>query len=160
MLACTCARIRHGFKRLFSRESLPSLGPGEIRGGKRDVQYDSPFMLVARWKYLVACIYTVPGYLCNRGTGSHCKMHYFSITRIASVIPFDRYTHHRGPAVARTRENSTSFHRERGRRRRRGRGPVLKTVRGRSGRSLSKTVTLRDGQCKLRWRIHMCREAV
>lgn len=92
----------------------------------------------------------------HRGTGSHCKIHYFSITRIASVIPFDRYTLHRGPAVARTRENSTSFHREGGR----GRRPVLKTVRGRSGRSLSKTVTLRDGQCKLRWRIHMCREAV
>lgn len=36
---------------------------------------------------------------------------------------------------------------------------VLKTVRT-VDRSLSKTVTLRDGQCKLRWRIHMCRAAV
>lgn len=55
------ARIQKAF---LPRAFAKSLGPGEIRG-KRDVQYDSPFMLVARWKYLVACIYTVPGYLCT-----------------------------------------------------------------------------------------------
>ena len=57
------------------------------------------------------------------------------------------------PAVARTRENSIEFPSS-------GGPTFLKTVRGPVDRSLSKTVTLRDGQCKLRWRIHMCRAAV
>lgn len=44
-------------QKAFLPPSLCRADKGE-GGEKRDVQYDSPFMLVARWKYLVACIYT------------------------------------------------------------------------------------------------------
>lgn len=90
-------------------------------------------MLVRALKVLSGVYLCGPSYLTGKPV-SHCKMHYFSIS--VSQPGFQS----REPAVA--RENSTQ-----------------KFPSGTVGpedsfaprdRSLSKTVTLRDGQCKLR----------